>query len=174
MDFAGDRPLHRLIARRPDRRQRLGCEPHANAMVLDTRLVAFPFSSETIWNTGLAATGCAGGRSLSAGFEGDWAPEHLLLLAAESCYMSTFLSLAYTSGLEVLGYVSNARLEHGSHHGALPAVSLAPCIVVGSPADADVGRELASAAARESVVAKLLGGRLRVTADVRLVGEGSD
>ena len=53
-------------------------------MVLDTRLVAFPFSSETVWDTGLSASGSAGGRSLTVGFEGDWAPEHLLLLALES------------------------------------------------------------------------------------------
>ena len=143
-------------------------------MVLDTRLVAFPFSSEMVWNTGLSATGSAGGRSLSAGFDGDWAPEHLLLLATESCYMSTFLSLAYVSGLEVLGYVSNARLDHGQQHGALPAISLAPCIVVGSATDATIARELASAAARESVVARLLGARLRVAPDVRLVTDASD
>ncbi|MGE3958335.1 MAG: hypothetical protein AB7H96_16600 [Vicinamibacterales bacterium] len=138
-------------------------------MVLDTRLVAFPFSSETLWNTGLAATGSAGGRSLSVGFEGDWAPEHLLLLATESCFMSTFLSLAYAAGLEVLGFVSNARLEHGAQASALPSISLAPCIVVGSQMDATIARELAGAALRESVVARLLGARLRLVPDVRLV-----
>jgi organic hydroperoxide reductase OsmC/OhrA len=143
-------------------------------MVLETRLVAFPFSSETVWNTGLSATGSAGGRSLSAGFEGDWAPEHLLLLATESCFMSTFMSLAYVSGLDVLGYLSSARLEHGNHPGALPAISLAPCIVVGTPTDATVARELAAAAGRESIVARLLGTRLRVAPDVRLVSERSD
>ena len=143
-------------------------------MVLDTRLVAFPFSSETVWNTGLSATGSAGGRSLAAGFEGDWAPEHLLLLALESCYMSTFLSLAYVQGLDILGYVANARLEHGSHLSAAPAVSLAPCIVVGTPLDATIARELANAASRESVVARLLGARLRVTPDIRLVADRTE
>jgi organic hydroperoxide reductase OsmC/OhrA len=143
-------------------------------LVLDTRRVAFPFSSETVWNAGLSATGSAGGRSLSAGFEGDWAPEHLLLLAVESCYMSTFLSLAYVSGLDVLGYVSNARLEHGTLPGSAPLLSLAPCIVVGSPTDATLARETATAAASQSVVARLLGTRLRVAPDVRLVSERSD
>lgn len=143
-------------------------------MVLDTRLVAFPFSSETVWNTGLAAAGTAGGRSISVGFEGDWAPEHLLLLATESCFMSTFLSLAYAAGLEVLGFISNARLEHGAHQSSLPSVSLAPCIVVGAPMDVTIARELAGAAVRESVVARLLGSRLRVVADVRLVSEPAE
>ena len=138
-------------------------------MVLDTRLVAFPFSSETVWNTGLNGTGTAGGRAVAVGFDGDWAPEHLLLLALESCYMSTFLSLAYVQGLDILGYVSNARLEHGAHQSASPAVSLAPCIVVGTPMDATIARELAGATVRESVVARLLGSRLRVTPDIRLV-----
>lgn len=144
-------------------------------MVLDTRVAAFPFSSEMVWNTGLAATGTAGGRSLSAGFDGDWAPEHLLLLAVESCFMSTFLSLAYVSRLDVLGYVSNARLEHsGPHHPTAPSISLAPCIVVGTTEDAGQARELATEAARESVVARLLGTRLRIAPDVRVVAQRSD
>lgn len=143
-------------------------------MVLDTRLVAFPFSSETVWSAGLGATGTAGGRAISVGFEGDWAPEHLLLLAAESCFMSTFLSLAYASGLEVLGFVSNARLEHGPGASAQPSVSLAPCIVVGSAMDATIARELVSAATRESAVARLIGGRLRVVPDVRVIAERAE
>jgi organic hydroperoxide reductase OsmC/OhrA len=144
------------------------------AIVLDTRLVAFPFTSETVWNAGLSATGSAGGGSLTVGFEGDWAPEHLLLLAVESCFMSTFLSLAYASGLEVLGYVSSARLEHGGQSSTAPSVSLAPCIIVGRPADAATASELASEAARESVMARLFGTRLRVTPDVRLIRERAD
>lgn len=143
-------------------------------MVLDTRLVAFPFSSETVWNAGLAATGTAGGRAITVGFEGDWAPEHLLLLSAESCFMSTFLSLAYAAGLEVLGYVSNARLEHGPGAASQPSVSLAPCIVVGSSMDATIARELVSAATRDSVVARLIGGRLRVVPDVRVIAERAE
>jgi len=144
-------------------------------MVLDTRVAAFPFSSETAWNSGLSATGCAGGRTLSAGFEADWAPEHLLLLAIESCYMSTFLSLAYASGLDVLGYVSNARLEHsGRHQAGAPSVSLAPCIVVASATAASVARDLSLEAARESVVARVMGTRLQVAADVRIVPDRSD
>ena len=141
-------------------------------MVLDTRLVVFPFSSETVWNTGLSATGSAGGRTLSVGFEGDWAPEHLLLLSVESCYMSTFLSLAYAAGLEVLGYVSNARLEHGVH--GAPAISLAPCIVVGTPMHATLARETADAALRESVIGRLVGTRLHVAPDIRLVSDRSE
>ncbi len=139
-------------------------------MVLDTRVAAFPFSSETVWNTGLAGTGTAGGASLSAGFEGDWAPEHLLLLAIESCFMSTFLSLAYVSRLDVLGYVSNARLEHAGAHASSPSISLAPCIVVRSEEDAAQARGLVHEASRESVLVRLLGSRVRLAPEVRIVG----
>lgn len=138
-------------------------------MVLDTRVVAFPFSSETVWNSGLAATGKAGGRSLSSGFDGDWVPEHLLLLALESCFMSTFLSLAYVSDLEVLGYVSSAHLERPAAPRAAPSVSLAPCIVVTSAGDASRARELVAETSEQSVLARLLGSRLKVAADVRVV-----
>jgi organic hydroperoxide reductase OsmC/OhrA len=143
-------------------------------VVLETRLLAFPFSSELVWNAGLSATGSAGGRSLTAGFEGDWAPEHLLLLAVESCFMSTFLSLAYAAGLDVLGYVSSARLEQPPHQTAAPVVSLTPCIVVGSATDATFAREFAGEAGRESIVSRLLGPKLRINPDIRIVAARSE
>ena len=63
-----------------------------------------PFKTETVWNAGLAGTGAAGeGQLLTVGHEGDWVPEHLLLLAAESCFMSTLPTLALDAGIDVLG-----------------------------------------------------------------------
>lgn len=43
------------------------------------------------------------------GGDGEWSPEHLLLAAAASCLMTTFVSIARKSKLELLGYRASAR-----------------------------------------------------------------
>jgi organic hydroperoxide reductase OsmC/OhrA len=135
---------------------------------------ALPYSTETIWNAGLAGTAIAGkGRSLEVGNDADWMPEHLLLLAAESCYMSTLLTLARESGLEVLGYVSKSRLDMSARSGEPPALELMPCVVVRSEDDAQRVVRLAAHVTDRSGVASLLADRLRVTLDVRAVPDVS-
>jgi organic hydroperoxide reductase OsmC/OhrA len=129
-----------------------------------------PFETETVWNTGLAGTGAArGGLTLTVGHDGDWAPEHLLLLATESCFMSALLALAAKEGIDVLGYVSNGRLHVPHDARAAPVVVLVPCAVVASPQDAKRLAQLGRRAQHESLTARLLGGRLHVTMDIRTV-----
>jgi organic hydroperoxide reductase OsmC/OhrA len=135
---------------------------------------ASPYSTETVWTAGLAGTGLAShGRSLTVGHDADWAPEYLLLLAAESCFMSTLLALARQARVEVLGYVSKGQLQMRSENGEAPSILLTPCIVVASENDAACVGRLANAVTREAVVARLLGERLHVSLDVRVVPGGS-
>lgn len=131
-----------------------------------------PYSTETVWNAGLSGTAVASdGRSLTVGQEGAWAPEYLLLLAAESCFMTTLLGLARNADIEVLGYVSKGRLQ-ARDPGEHPAIALMPCVVVGSEDDVSRVLHLANNVTRESIVARLLGERLRVTLDVRALPIG--
>ena len=96
------------------------------------------FATETVWSASLAGTGTAAAdRSLKVGREGEWEPEHLLLLAAESSFMSTVLALAAHAGITVLGYVSSGHLDVPNDADALPLVSLAPCVVVATSEDAE-------------------------------------
>lgn len=142
---------------------------HANG-TRNKRAMTSPFATETVWNAGLAGTGTAAtDRSLTVGREGEWEPEHLLLLAAESSFMSTVLALAAQSGITVLGYVSSGHLDVTNDAEALPQVSLAPCVVVATPEDAERIAGLGRQAEQASIVARLLGDRLRVTFDVRSV-----
>ncbi|MBZ5556246.1 MAG: OsmC family protein [Acidobacteriia bacterium] len=134
------------------------------------RARALPFTTETVWNSGLVGTGVSGdGRSLTVGHEGEWSPEHLLLLAAESCFMSTLLSLARAEGIEVLGYVSSGQLHVPDDPHAALTVLLTPCIVVLADGDTERIRALARQAREESVVARTLGPGLTVALDVRAV-----
>jgi organic hydroperoxide reductase OsmC/OhrA len=133
-----------------------------------------PYSTETVWNAGLEGTSVANdGRSLTVGRDGEWAPEYLLLLAAESCFMSTLLALARQAGLDVLGYVSKGHLATVPPHPDAPIVALTPCVVVASDDDVERIAKLAAQVTRTSVVARLLGDRLRVNLDVRAVGSAS-
>jgi len=134
---------------------------------------ASPYSTETVWNAGLAGTGVAShGRSLTVGHDADWAPEYLLLLAAESCFMSTLLALARQARIDVLGYVSKGQLQTRSDNGEAPSILLTPCVVVATERDAECIGRLAAAVTREAVVARVLGERLQVTLDVRVVPGG--
>jgi organic hydroperoxide reductase OsmC/OhrA len=135
-----------------------------------TERAASPYSTETVWNAGLSGTGVANdGRTLTVGQEGAWAPEYLLLLAAESCFMTTLLGLARDADIQVLGYVSKGRLQPRDAGTEGPAIALMPCVVVGSEDDVSRVFRLAGNVSRESTVARLLGDRLRVTLDVRAV-----
>jgi organic hydroperoxide reductase OsmC/OhrA len=139
------------------------------------RARASPFTTETVWNAGLAGTGMSGeGRSLTVGHEGEWSPEHLLLLAAESCFMSTLLALARAEGIDVLGYVSSGQLPVPDDPHAALTVLLTPCIVVLNERDAKRIRGLARQAREESVVARTLGHALKVAVDVRVVPSNSE
>jgi len=126
-----------------------------------------PFKTETVWNAGLAGTGVAvEGQSLTVGHEGDWVPEHLLLLAAESCFMSTLLTLAVDAGIDVLGYVSKGSLDVPRDPGQA-SLLLSPCAVVATTGDAERLTALGRQAQRDSIVARMLGDRFRVELDVR-------
>ena len=131
------------------------------------------YSTETVWNAGLAGTSLSShGKSLTVGREGEWSPEHLLLVAAESCVMSTLLALARDAGIDVLGYVSKGQLHGRSDNDESPAIVLMPCVVVGSDEDAARVRRLVSTVTRHSIVAKALGERLSIALDVRVVPAG--
>jgi organic hydroperoxide reductase OsmC/OhrA len=127
------------------------------------------FETETVWNSGLEGTGEAAGHSLAVGREAEWLPEHLLLLAAESCFMSTLLALAADEGIDILGYVSSGHLRVPADRQAVAIVSLEPCAIVTSAHDADRLSELGVRAQQESVTARLLGSRLQVAMDVQTI-----
>ena len=124
------------------------------------------YATETVWNAGFDGTGvCGDGRSLSVG-ENGWVPEHLFLLGAEASFMKTLLTLASEAGVDVLGFVSKARLHEAVAPAGLPVVSLTACVAVTSVAAARRLQEIAARAERASPIGRVLGDRLHVTLDV--------
>ena len=87
-------------------------------------------------------------------------PHQLLVLAASSALMTSFLNLAAATGVPVDGYVSSARLREGAD--GEPELTLTPCVVVSSEADGRLVTDLWPEAVRYSRTLRLLRDRLRI------------
>ena len=139
-------------------------------MKFATRQPVVACATETIWDGGVSATGvCGEGRELLVGRgTGEWSPEQLLLLGAESSLMESVLAAARDADVQVLGYVSSAHLDVPDEPGAAPRLTLKPCIVVASADDRQRARLMSATVGRTSLAGRLLGKRLHVGLDVRL------
>jgi peroxiredoxin-like protein len=64
------------------------------------------------------------------GVPGIWSPEHLLVAAANSCLMTTFLAIAENSKLEFLNFESNAigKLEKVEGKYMISEITLSPVV----------------------------------------------
>ena len=83
--------------------------------------------------------------------------------------MSTLLTLASAADIAVLGYVSSGHLDMPGDVRLAPSVSLCPCIVVATERDAERVAACAKQAEMESAVARLLGSRVQISLEVRVV-----
>lgn len=71
------------------------------------------------------------------GMEGIWSPEHLLTAAVNSCFMTTFLSIAENSKLEFTSFNCEAKgkLEQVDGKFIMSEIVLAPVLVLTKEAD---------------------------------------
>jgi len=99
-----------------------------------------------------------------AGEAGVWTPEHMLVAAAASCLMTTFLAIAEFSKLHVYSYRSKAfgKLEKIPEEGyRFTEVNLAPIIDV-APEDVEKALRLMGKAEKSCFVTKSLRATVRV------------
>ena len=73
------------------------------------------------------------------GIAGIWSPDHLLVAAANSCLMTTFLAIAENSGLEFVGFHSKAsgKLEKIDGKYLISEIELSPQLQIKSEAFRD-------------------------------------
>ncbi|MFN8236871.1 MAG: OsmC family protein [Chitinophagales bacterium] len=66
------------------------------------------------------------------GMEGIWSPEHLLVAAANSCLMTTFLAIAENSRLEFVDFSSKAvgKLEIVDGKYMISEIALTPTVII--------------------------------------------
>ena len=106
------------------------------------------------------------------GTPGLWSPEHLLVLAANSCFMSTLMALAQHSKLTVVGYRAQAegRLEKIPGQGyRMTEIVLQPVATVQSEESLALAHRLLEKAERVCIVANALKVPIRVDARVEVV-----
>ena len=71
------------------------------------------------------------------GIEGIWSPEHLLTAAVESCFMTTFLSIAENSKLQFSSFKCHSRGKLDKEDGKLwmTEIFLEPELIISNEAD---------------------------------------
>jgi peroxiredoxin-like protein len=103
------------------------------------------------------------------GQPGLWSPEALLVLAAASCYLSTFLFFIEREGLKLIAYHADAegRLERVPGTGfRFAEIVLRPLVVVESEEAVAVARRQFEKAERACIVSNSLQTPVRVEAQV--------
>jgi organic hydroperoxide reductase OsmC/OhrA len=106
------------------------------------------------------------------GAEGFWTPEHLLVLAANSCLMSTMLALAEHNRLTLVGYRADGegRLEKIPGQGyRFAEIVLRPLVTVQSEEDIVRAEQLLAKAEKYCLVANALSVPVHVDARVEVV-----
>jgi hypothetical protein len=116
------------------------------------------YRCEVIWEEGLRGmVEAPSGEMLPLEDQGPWTPSRVLSAAAQASLMFEFFRLAEASGLEVLGYLSNACSPEGE---ASDRIILQPCILLASQLDVARAEELLDVALTKSRVCRQLNGAL--------------
>ena len=125
---------------------------------------------ELVWDCGCAGTAqTSSGSRLEVGRNGRWSAEQLLMAAAESALMTSFVALAEAEALDVLGYVSSAGTERGGTGSGSIRLALRPCIVVASETDRARAQDVLARSLDRSSVLRALTGAVRVDPQVVVV-----
>lgn len=126
---------------------------------------------QLVWDRDCAATAQAESDSgLEVGPDRRWTAERLLMAAAESAVMTSFLALADEQAIEVLGYVSSACTELGPGPDRAMRIIVRPCVVVARDADVVRARRLFDRALEKSSVTSALAAVPRIDAEVIVLG----
>lgn len=111
--------------------------------------------------------------SADAAFRGDGAlpnPEQLLVAAASSCQLLSFLAVAALAGIDVVGYEDEATgvMPEGEAPMRITGIELRPVIRVRG-AEPSAVAELVERAHEECYIAHSLSGEVRVTPQIEVV-----
>lgn len=100
-------------------------------------------------------------------------PEQLLVLAASSCQMLSFLAVAAREGLDVVGYTDDAlgRMPMARSGMRISTITLRPRIVLAPGSDTSRIEEFVQRAHEECFIANSLNSEITVEPVVEIAGE---
>ena len=130
---------------------------------------------ELVWDARREGTGRgASGAALRVGADTHFSPEDLLGLAAAGCLMKTFLTLAEEAALPLLSYLSTAELIQGEAPLRSPHIRVRTYVTAANEVDRQRLEALAKRATSTSPIACLLGDRVEVVPEVRVLAGASE
>lgn len=105
------------------------------------------------------------------GEPGLWTPEHLFVMAAETCLMATFVAIAEKSQLAVRSYSSSARgqlhwIEMQGYR--FTVLEINAVIEVENEADREKALRVLQKAERGCLIARSINSQVKVTSDIRV------
>jgi peroxiredoxin-like protein len=104
------------------------------------------------------------------GIEGIWSPEHLLVAAANSCLMTTFLAIAEKSRLDFFEFTSHAtgKLEKVDGKFMISEITLKPVLTVLKDEDVDKASRLLFKAEENCLISESLKSHITLEPSIRL------
>jgi len=124
---------------------------------------------ELVWDLSRVGTATApSGASTTVGDDASFSPTDLLAMAAAGCHMRTFLRLAGDAHVPVLSYAATAHVDAAGP--GPPCVHVRAYVVAPEGVTEARVADLLDRASRTSPVSQTLGNRVRVQADVRVLG----
>jgi peroxiredoxin-like protein len=107
------------------------------------------------------------------GLAGYWTPEHFLIAAAASCFMTTFRAIAEFSHFDFLGLAMNAigTIEKQADGWRFAEIRLHPVLTIARQENSQLGERLLAKAEKACLVARSLACPVRVEASVEVEEE---
>ena len=124
---------------------------------------------ELLWDAAARGTATTSLGTVSVGDPTGHDPGELLETAVAGCMMHALLNAASAARIPILGYVSSARLEE--RPAGAPRIRFRGCVVGPAAVSERVLSRLADEARHASPIARVLGDRLDVTWDLRILVE---
>jgi peroxiredoxin-like protein len=103
------------------------------------------------------------------GHENVWTPEHLFVAAVNSCFMTTFLSIAEMSKLDFMSFKADAvgRLEKVEGQGyMMTEVTVRPQLVIRRAQDADRARRILEKAEKHCLISNSVKSVVRMEPEI--------
>ncbi len=107
------------------------------------------------------------------GHPGLWSPEDLYVAAANTCFMSTFITFASRLGVRFLAYESGSEglLTTSDGKFKFTEITLTPRVTVASQDDAEKAHQALAQAHEHCLVANSMGNRVVVRGEVVVAGQ---
>ncbi|QMW01026.1 OsmC family protein [Spirosoma foliorum] len=110
------------------------------------------------------------------GIPGVWSPEHLLVAAVSSCFMTTFLAIAENSKLDFDDFDCRAvgKLENKDSKLQISEIQLYPKLVLVDDSDIEKGERVLQKAEKACLIANSIRSVVTSKADIRVIVKDYD